>query len=59
MRTAGRKTRFQGVYVLGNGKYRLRIYFKEPLTGKERDRVVEAASVENALDQKRALPRLS
>ena len=57
MRIAGRKTRFQGVYALGNGKYRLRIYFRDPLTGKkrERDRVVEAASAEKALDQKRAL----
>ena len=57
MRTAGRKTRFQGVYTLGNGKYRLRIYFRDPLTGKkrERDRVVEAVSAEKALDQKRAL----
>ena len=46
-----------GVYALGNGQYRLRIYFRDPLTGKkrERDRVVEAESAEKALDQKRAL----
>lgn len=57
MRTTGRKTRFQGVYALGSGKYRLRIYYQDPLTGKkrERDRIVEASSAEEALDHRRAL----
>ncbi|MEO1337085.1 MAG: tyrosine-type recombinase/integrase, partial [Myxococcota bacterium] len=57
MRTQGRKTRFQGVYALGKGRYRLRIYYLDPNTGKRRecDRVVEASSADIALDKKRAL----
>ena len=59
MRTQGRKTRFRGVYALGEGRYRVRIYYLDPMTGKrrERDRIIEARSAEAAFDQKRALAR--
>ncbi len=59
MRQQGRKTRFRGVNTLGNGRYRVRVYFTDPLTGRhrERDRIINARSVEEAFEKKQALSR--
>ena len=60
MRQQGRKTRFRGVNTLGNGRYRVRVYFTDPLTGRqrERDRIINAKSVEEAFEKKQALARV-
>ena len=59
MRQQGRKTRFRGVHTLGNGRYRVRVYCTDPLTGRrhERDRIINAKSVEEAFEKKQALAR--
>lgn len=53
----GRKTRFLGVKDLGNGRFRIRAYWTDPTTGKEKEkeRVIAARSVAEAFDQKRLL----
>jgi len=47
------------VYALGEGRYRVRLYYRDPMTGNKRecDRVIQANSVEAAADQRRALAR--
>lgn len=59
MKKTGTSTRYRGVFCLGNGKYRVRAYYTDPKTGRarERERVVNAKSVQAALDKKRALER--
>lgn len=53
----GRKTRYPGVTELGGGLYRIRVYWTDPKTERqlERERVVEAMSVTQALDRRREL----
>ena len=59
MKKRGRKTRYRGVQALGNDSYRVRVYCKDPLTGRarERERVIQAESIESAMAQRTKLAR--
>src|SRR5438132_1499175 len=56
-RKGGRETKYKGVKDLGNGSFRIRLYWKDPKTGetKERDRIVQAASATEAHALRRTL----
>lgn len=47
----GRSTRHKGVKALGSGRYRLRLYVTDPVTGRQREvvKTVEAKSVKDAV----------
>lgn len=53
-RENGRSTKFPGVKDLGDGEYRVRAYYTDPVTGreKEKDRVIRAASTAAAYNEK-------
>lgn len=46
----GQETSYRGVLALGAGRYRVRVYWTDPVTGKQGDRVkiVEAKSAKEA-----------
>lgn len=54
---SGRRTKYRGVRDLGGGEFLIRAYFRDPKTGRERqkERLVRARGVEQAFEQKRAL----
>lgn len=54
---SGRRTKYRGVKDLGGGEFLIRAYFRDPQTGREKqkERLVQARGVEQAFEQKRAL----
>ena len=56
-RQTGRRTKVPGVITLGNGRYRIRVRWKEPETGRmlEADRVIENTTFAKAIAAKEEL----